>query len=50
MFVLETIRLIDYKVFGNILPKLGILEGIILGIIVCSVLGGIYSVKGKVKK
>lgn len=50
MFVIETIRLIDYKAFGNTLRKLGLLEGIVFGIIVCSILCGISFANEKVKK
>lgn len=50
MFVIEVIRLIDYKAFGNILRKLGLLEGIIFGFIVCSILCGISFANEKVKK
>lgn len=38
MFLIEVIRLIDYKMFGNILPKLGLVEGIVFGLLVCSIL------------
>ena len=34
MFVIETYRLLDYKIMGNILPQLGIFEGIIIAFIV----------------
>ena len=34
-FIIETIRLADYKLFGNILPKLGLFEGIVFGTVVC---------------
>lgn len=44
------IRLIDHKAFGNTLRKLGLLEGIIFGIIVCSILCEISFANEKVKK
>lgn len=34
MFVVECIRLLDYKLFNNILPTLGIMEGFVFGGIV----------------
>ena len=50
MFVVEMIRLVDYKLFGNTLNKLGVFEGIVFGSIVCSVLYGLYVVNRKIKK
>ena len=50
MFVIEVIRLIDYKAFGNILRKLGLLEGIIFGFTVCTILCGLSFVNEKAKK
>ena len=34
-FIIESIRLVDYKLFGSILPKFGLLEGIVFGTVVC---------------
>ena len=36
MFLVEVIRLFDYKLCANSLKKLGLLEGIVFGIVVCS--------------
>lgn len=34
-FIIEIIRLIDFKIFNNLLPRLGIFEGIVFGLIIC---------------
>ena len=49
-FIVEVIRLVDYKAFGNALNKLGAFEGIIFGSIVCFILYGIFFVNEKAKK
>lgn len=36
MFLVEIIRLFDYKLCANLLKKLGLFEGIVFGIVVCS--------------
>lgn len=37
MFFLEIIRLLDYKMFNNVLPRFGMGEGIIFGMILCGI-------------
>lgn len=38
LFLIEIIRLLDYKVSGGLLPKLGLLEGIVFGALVCAII------------
>lgn len=49
-FVIEVLRLVDYKVFGSLLQKLGIGEGIVFGIIisVCELVW--LKINGRLKK
>ena len=35
MFLVESFRLLDYKLFNNILPRLDLFEGIVFGLILC---------------
>lgn len=37
-FVIQIIRLFDYKLLGNLLPRLGIFEGIVFAILVMAIL------------
>ena len=39
MFVVEVIRLLDYKLFNNVLYRLGIFEGFVFGAMVLAVMG-----------
>lgn len=41
MFVVEIVRLLDYKLFNNALPRLGIFEGFVFGGIVIAVMCGV---------
>lgn len=50
MLFIEVIRLIDYKVLGNILHEFGLAEGIIFGIVVCYILVGIYYANEEIKQ
>lgn len=37
MIIIEVLRLLDYKLFNNLLPKFGIFEGVVFGAIVLSI-------------
>lgn len=50
VFFIEIIRLFDYKVCGSILPKLGIMEGIVFAAILCILEAATIAVWTKYRK
>ena len=47
MFVVEIIRLLDYKLFNNILSRLGIYEGFVFGMLVLAIMCAVIPICNK---
>ena len=47
MFFIEVIRLLDYKLFDNVLYTLGILEGVVFGMLVVGLMFPVIAVSNR---